>query len=111
MDKNRKMDDKKKSQGKISAVRENGRHVFGGGRVEMAADRSLHRLIARMPEFQQNYGLWLITGCHSHRSDPDGFERCVRRRFDFFSISHMYDGCGCLELNGISRPTSSVRHS
>lgn len=66
--------------------------------------RQLHRLTARIPELQQEYGLWIITGNSDIRSrllPPD--DQVRERRFEFFSLSHMFDGGGKLYLNGTRR--------
>lgn len=51
-----------------------------------------------MREIHKQYGLWIIRGGASGQTPPDSFYRCGRRYFQFYSISHMYDGQGRLWL-------------
>lgn len=71
--------------------------------VEINEARGFHRLIARMPEFQRDYGLWVIQGAVGNSAEVDGYEKRNLRVLDFYSLSHMYDGGGKLELNGVVR--------
>ena len=71
--------------------------------VEINEARGFHRLVARMPEFQREYGLWVIRGTVENCSPVDSFEKRNLRVFDFYSLSHMYDGGGKLEINGIQK--------
>ncbi len=48
-------------------------------------------------EIHRAYGLCILGGGHA-RTLPGSFEDCPVRRFEFFSISHMYDGGGRLWL-------------
>ncbi len=60
----------------------------------------IHRMpkkIVKHPIHQQ-YGLWLIGGGSSHSAAPDTFRGCGPRAFEFYSISHMYEGNGKLWL-------------
>ena len=47
-----------------------------------------------MREIHRQYGLWIIRGSVSGKTQPDSFDRCPERYFQFYSISHMYDGGG-----------------
>ena len=58
-----------------------------------------HRLVTVEPELQKEYGLWVIDG-GTHRSEVDNFDPEKERRFEFYSLSHMYKGRGKLHLNG-----------
>ncbi len=51
-----------------------------------------------MREIHRQYGLWIIRGGASGRTPPDSFFQCGKRYFQFYSISHMYDGQGRLWL-------------
>ena len=71
--------------------------------VEINEARGFHRLIARMPEFQREYGLWVIRGAAGNCTMADDYEKRNLRVFDFYSLSHMYDGGGKIELNGTEK--------
>ena len=71
--------------------------------VEINEARGFHRLIARMPEFQREYGLWVIRGAVGNCTNVNDFEKRNLRVYDFYSLSHMYDGGGKLELNGTQK--------
>ena len=43
-------------------------------------------------DFLKNYGLWIFTWHREYSSPP--YEPGVRRYYDFYSLSHMYDGRG-----------------
>lgn len=81
MDKNRMGDDKK---------------------FEFLSDQgmTLHHLSVKMPPLPEKYGLWTINVTLQVSSAVDGFDRCPPRRFDFYSLSHLIDGQGKLELEG-----------
>ena len=51
-----------------------------------------------MREIHRQYGLWIIRGSMSGKTPPDSFGNCPQRYFQFYSISHMYDGGGRLWL-------------
>ena len=51
-----------------------------------------------MREIHRQYGLWIIRGGVGGKTCPDSFESCLERYFQFYSISHMYDGGGRLWL-------------
>lgn len=51
-----------------------------------------------MREIHRQYGLWIIRGGVGGKTSPDSFESCLERYFQFYSISHMYDGGGRLWL-------------
>lgn len=61
---------------------------------------TLHHLSVKMPPLQEKYGLWTINVTLQVASAVDGFDRCPPRRFDFYSLSHLIDGQGKLELEG-----------
>lgn len=71
--------------------------------LEINEARGFQRLIARMPEFQREYGLWVIRGAVGNCTLADDYEKRNLRVFDFYSLSHMYDGSGKLELNGTEK--------
>ena len=51
-----------------------------------------------MREIHRLYGLWIIRGGMGGKTLPDSFDQCPERYFQFYSISHMYDGGGRLWL-------------
>ena len=51
-----------------------------------------------MREIHRQYGLWVIRGALSGKTPPDSFDHCLERYFQFYSISHMFDGGGRLWL-------------
>ncbi len=59
---------------------------------------SVHRLTGRIPELQKKYGLWIINTSTGGESASTGFETCQIRRFEFYSISHLFKGHGRLWL-------------
>ena len=97
MDKKRMNNDNNTEKGKISSPR---RDITAGGAIEMDEAQGFHRMIARMPEFYREFGLWIIQGLLEHKTEVDSFMSRHLRKFDFYSVSHMYDGEGALELNG-----------
>ena len=50
-----------------------------------------------MQEFHKQYGLWIFR-CATGTTPADYYYHCRLRYFEFFSISHMYDGKGRLWL-------------
>ena len=50
-----------------------------------------------MREIHRQYGLWIFRGM-SGISQVNAFDHCPERYFQFYSISHMYDGGGRLWL-------------
>jgi len=50
--------------------------------------------VSGMREIHRRYGLWIIRGGSGYRTAPDSFQMCRERYFQFYSISHMYDGGG-----------------
>ena len=71
--------------------------------IEINSDKGIHRVVARMPEFSREYGLWIVSGGIGNASAVNSFENRKLRLFDFYSLSHMYDGRGKLEINGTVR--------
>ncbi len=71
-------------------------------KIEFLSDQgmTLHHLSVKMPPLQEKYGLWTINVTLHVASAADGFDRCPPRRFDFYSLSHLIDGQGKLELEG-----------
>ena len=78
MDQNIMTDDKNQSQGPI------------------LAEGSVHRLPGRPPELSRKYGLWIINGSIRCASPAGGFADCPKRRFEFYSLSHLIEGEGRL---------------
>lgn len=53
----------------------------------------------KMNEIHRNYGLWIFRGTSSSAARlMNGFTHCSPRYFEFYSISHMFDGKGALWL-------------
>lgn len=78
MDKNCTMDDKK---------------------IEINQKFRLHRLIGSMPPAAREYGMWIINGSVDWKAEnPVDLEKDVDRRFEFFSLSHMFKGKGVLRI-------------
>ena len=71
--------------------------------IEINQEKGVHRVVARMPEFSREYGLWIISGGIGNTTAVDSFENRKLRVFDFYSLSQMYGGHGKLELNGTVR--------
>lgn len=71
--------------------------------IEINPEKGIHRVVARMPEFSREYGLWIVSGGIGNVTAPDSFEDIKLRVFDFYSLSQMYGGHGKLELNGVVR--------
>ncbi len=69
-----------------------------GNNIEIS-QYGFHRLVSVEPELQKEYGLWIING-GTHFSEADNFDPEKERRFEFYSLSHMYKGRGKLHLNG-----------
>ena len=77
--------------------------MFVVGNIELNDAKGFHRVVARMPKFAQEYGLWIISGGIDNRTEVGNFPKRNLRKYDFYSISQMYDGYGKLELNGVVR--------
>ena len=103
MDKKRMNNDKKCDLEKVFAAPFHSRPVRS---IEMDEGKGFHRIAARMPEFQKEYGLWLISGNIGYRTKVNSFASSCERSFDFYSLSQMYSGSGMLEINGIQREIS-----
>lgn len=54
----------------------------------------VHSANKRVTDFQKDCGLWIIYGVAALRGACNGFNRTKQRKYDFFSISHLYDGRG-----------------
>lgn len=72
-------------------------------KIEINEARGFHHLAVRMPEFQKEYGLWIISGGIDYSTKIDSFEKSKLRTFDFYSLSHMYEGGGSFEVDGMIR--------
>ncbi len=60
----------------------------------------VHRLLGSMPEFHRRYGLWIINAGCGVRSAENGFFSCNFRKFEFYSISHLFSGKGRCWIDG-----------
>ena len=60
-------------------------------------DYQVYRMPKGMREVHRDYGLWI---CHTgnYAAPDDSFSHCPLRYFEYFSISHCYDGGGRLWL-------------
>ena len=54
----------------------------------------VHSARKRVTDFQLDCGLWIICGVSAFRSECNGFIRTRQRRYEFYSLSHLYDGRG-----------------
>ncbi len=45
-----------------------------------------------------DYGLWIGSAYSTTSPQIDGYTRCPRRSFDFYSISHLYEGGGMIRI-------------
>ena len=59
-----------------------------------------HRLVNSPPELQRKYGFWIINSSENCSSTGDSFARCPERCFEFYSLSHLFDGGGRIWLPG-----------
>lgn len=57
-------------------------------------DLVIHRIVSRMPELHRSYGFWIINASVGCCSPAGGFRQCRERKFEFYSLSHLYDGGG-----------------
>ena len=57
-------------------------------------DLVIHRIVSRMPELHRSYGFWIINASVGCSSPVGGFRQCRERKFEFYSLSHLYDGEG-----------------
>lgn len=67
-------------------------------KIEISQTTHLHRLIANIPDEAREYGLWLINGSIGHRTSVISSFKKPDRRFEFYSLSHMYSGQGWLRI-------------
>ena len=51
-----------------------------------------------MRGIHRQYGLWIIRGNTGWITRPDSYGHCPERYFQYYSISHMYDGAGLFWL-------------
>ena len=54
----------------------------------------IHSACKSVSEHQLNCGLWIISGVASYRSECNGFLHTRQRKYEFYSLSHLYDGRG-----------------
>ena len=72
--------DNNTESGKISSLH---RCITAGGNIEIDEAQGFHRMIARMPEFYKDFGLWIMHGLLEHKTAIDSFSSRQLRRFDF----------------------------
>src|SRR5574344_499453 len=58
----------------------------------------VHRLLGTMPEFPRTCGFWIINGSVNIHANAESYGRCQPRKFEFYSLSHLYDGGGRFQL-------------
>lgn len=70
-------------------------------KITATADRdwNVHRLSGGMQLVQRQYGLGIIA-VNSGKNPPDGFDSCLPRYFEFYSLSHLISGRGRLWIEG-----------
>ncbi len=66
--------------------------------IEISSTSRLHRLISGMPDDAREYGWWFINGTIGSISGPVAEENGEERRFEFYSLSHMYAGKGWIKI-------------
>lgn len=71
-------------------------------------DRSIHRLIQKMPSLFQEYGLWIINGSIDCCSKANSYYDIKERIFEFYSISHLIEGGGKLWLEKTGEQKLSI---
>ena len=63
----------------------------------MSDDKKLNCDVHKLPHpiraFHKKIGLWILGG-GTKASAIDGYKRCPLRYFEYYSVSHMHDGCG-----------------
>ncbi len=67
-------------------------------KIEMSADVNFHRLITDMPSLPREYGLWVIDGTIGFVEKINDVNSRPDRRFEFYSLSHMFSGKGKLRI-------------
>ena len=72
-------------------------------KIEIACSGAIHRLTARIPEPQREFGLWIIRGDIAGRRAPMGDRAPFERFFEFYSISHLLAGRGRFIADGRER--------
>lgn len=60
---------------------------------------AIHQLMANGSDFDLRFGLWIICG-ESFQTPPDSFYHTEWQSFQFYSLSHMYDGEGGFAVRG-----------
>ncbi len=58
----------------------------------------IHRLLGRIPAVFRPGGFWIVNASVNARAPQDGFSATPERRFEFFSLSHLFEGGGRLWL-------------
>lgn len=73
--------------------------IMDDKKIEINQTSRLHRLIAGMPEAAREYGLWIINGSIEVISRRKiNVDSDAERRFEFYSLSHMFKGRGKLRI-------------
>lgn len=67
-------------------------------KIEKSADVNFHRLISDMPALSREYGLWVIDGTAGFVEKINDVNSRPDRRFEFYSLSHMFSGKGKLRI-------------
>ncbi|MBQ7397000.1 MAG: helix-turn-helix transcriptional regulator [Lentisphaeria bacterium] len=74
--------------------------VFASQKISYTVQNGklIHRLIGKMPQLQQKYGLWIINSSVDFKSAVNSYSTCPIRKFEFYSLSHLIGGSGKLWL-------------
>lgn len=67
-------------------------------KIEINQNVNFHRLIEDMPALPREYGLWVIDGTENFVEKLIDIDQCKDRRFEFYSLSHMFAGRGKLRI-------------
>lgn len=72
--------------------------VMNSKKIEISQKTRIHRLLFTMPEREREYGLSIINGSINCISRCQEWKGDVDRQFEFYSLSHMFGGCGRLKI-------------
>ncbi len=54
----------------------------------------VHSVNHRVTDFQLNCGLWILYGVTVYRTECNSYIHTRQRKYEFYSLSHLYDGRG-----------------
>ena len=72
--------------------------VMNSKKIEISQKTRIHRLLFTMPEREREYGLSIINGSINCISRRCNWDEESDRRFEFYSLSHMFSGFGRLRI-------------